>query len=278
MPPTPYNSHTNPSIYYGPAPTYGPQPPQPVAPGTNPFAAQFYQAGGTSGQSATYPWGGYGAEPPGYQGGGLPPANNPFSPPAPTGGPGYETWNGYRILQHGPGGNVLVDRDGVPTAYDQWGNLLPHLYAGYNHAADGSGNGQPAPATPAATPPGGVSAPAPGTPPTFYGPTTASPYLQLQNLLPYLDANTRAQLNDTLTGAGFQPTGAMTTYGTSDYVRPAQFDENDLAKLVMNDNLRQWMRFFLGNLGWGISYQLPGGYTPGTGAPPAPPAPPNPPA
>lgn len=202
--------------------------------------------------------------------------------PAPTaapatggGGPGYDTWNGYRVIRRAPNGNVLVDVNGEALAYDPWGNHIPHLFFGPgggdpNGGEGGSGGGgaPAAPTVPAVpTPPGQM-------PNTFYAPAVGSPYLQLGgNFLSYMGDAERAQLVDTLRRAGFKDTGAYSTYGPSDFLKPPEFDEQDLAALAVNDNVRQWLRFFLGNLGYGIGYQLPAGYQPGSGLPTPPPNP-----
>lgn len=255
MPYTPYNPHTNPSIYLGP-----PVPPKPVTP-LKPWTKTSGVEGGLMGNLPA----------PAYGNGGYPP---PPAPPAAAGGggPAADLWNGMRVLQRSPGGNVLVDENGVPTAYDPWGNKIPHLYAGIAggdpNGGGGGGGGAPSPAAPT------VPTPPQQTPPTFYAPTTGSPYLQFGNLAAYMNDIQRQQLNDVLKAAGFQSTGTMNAYGLSDYLRPAQFDETDLAKLAgLSPEMRQWMRFYLGNLGWGSSYQLPAGYVPGSGLPTPPPNP-----
>ena len=198
--------------------------------------------------------------------------NTPPATPASGGGGGGDTYNGWPIVDRSPGGNILVLENGVPTAYDPWGNKIPHLYAGAaggdpNGGAGGGGGAPAVPTTPA------VPTPPTGVPPTFYAPTTGSPYLQLGNLWGYMNDPQRAQLNDLLIKAGFKPTGALTTYGNSDYLRPAQFDQQDLMALTDNENIRQWLRFYLGDLGYGISYGLPAGYQPGSGLPTPPPSP-----
>ena len=199
-----------------------------------------------------------------------------YTPPSVAGGggggaggggggtPAGDLWNGYTILMRGPGGNVLVDYNGVPTAFDAYGNLISHLGVGYTSADPNAG---PAPAEqPPAPPPAapGVAAPGPSGPPTFYAPTTGSPYLQLgQNFLGYLDPTMRSQLNDQLLGAGFGATGTGGLYGPSDYLRPANFSASDVNAITQNETLRNWLQFFLGNYGYGISYQLPGDYAGG---------------
>ena len=185
-------------------------------------------------------------------------------------------WNGHRVIRHGPGGNILVDINGEAQAFDAWGNSIPHLGVNYTSADPNATFVEPLP-TPVIDPvtgAPGLPTPPGQSPQTFYSPTTGSPYLQLPgNFLSYMDDPARAQLNDTLKGAGFQATGNYNTYGPSDYVRPAQFDENDLASLVTSDSVRQWLRFFMGNLGYGQSYALPAGYKPGSGLPTPPPNP-----
>ena len=216
------------------------------------------------------------------------PGANPPRPPSPVGAPATgsgqpagDYWNGYRVIQRAPNGNVLVDVNGEALAYDPWGNHIPHLFFGPgggdpNGGAGGGGGGAaaPAPTTPALpTPPG-------TTPTTWYSPPTGSPYLQLPgNFLSYMSDAERSQLADTLRGAGFQATGAYSTYGPSDWLRPTQFDQNDLNSLALNGNVREWLRWFLGNMGYGLSYQLPAGYQAGSGLPTAPqyPLPPTPP-
>lgn len=215
---------------------------------------------------------------PAYGNGGYP------TPPATQGGggggaPAGDMWNGYRVVQRSPGGNVLVDVNGDLQAYDPWGNRIPHLYAGAaggdpngGGQNGGGGGGGAAPVATPTTP--GVPTPVQGTPTTFYSPTTGSPYLQLGgNFLSYLDNPQRQQLDSALRGAGFQATGAMNTYGPSDYIRPPQFDMQDINNLAVSEPLRQWLRFFLGNYGYGQSYQLPAGYVPGSGLPTPPPMP-----
>ena len=209
---------------------------------------------------------------PAYGNGGYP--TTTATAPA-GGGGGGDTYNGWPIVDRSPGGNILVLENGVPTAYDPWGNKIPHLYAGAaggdpNGGGGGGGGGGGAPAVPT-TP--AVPTPPTGVPPTFYAPTTGSPYLQLGNLWGYMNDPQRAQLNDLLIKAGFKPTGALTTFGNSDYLRPAQFDQQDLMALTDNENIRQWLRFYLGDLGYGISYGLPAGYQPGSGLPTPPPSP-----
>ena len=261
MPPTPYNPHSNPSIYYQPKPPVGPKPPKP-------------QTWAGAGAQVTPPRVNYNVPPTTEF---SPGANAPrppspvYAPPAGGGGaPAGDYWNGMRVLQRSPGGNVLVDENGVPTAYDPWGNKIPHLYAGAaggdpNGGGQGGGGGGAAPVATPTTP--GVPTPVQGTPATFYAPTTGSPYLQLGNLLAYMNDPQRQQLDSVLKGAGFQPTGEMNTYGTSGYVKPPQFDQTDVNNLALSDSMRQWLRFALGYLGWGSSYQLPQGYVPGSGLP-----------
>lgn len=197
--------------------------------------------------------------------------NGGYPTSAPTGGTGGSAAPA-RI--EGPYGNWFDPTSGVDGDWkDAWGNIIAHMNVTPGAGGPGTPAGfprNPDPTVPTAPVPG-VPTPPQQTPQTFYAPTTGSPYLQLGgNFLSYMSDPERAQLNDTLTKAGFQSTGALSTYGPSDYLRPAQFDENDLASLVVNDNVRQWLRFFLGNLGYGASYQLPAGYQPGSGLPTAP--------
>ena len=261
---------------YG-TPTPGPFGGGYTPPAPTPTPAQNYQAPGSH-QSGVN-GGLMGNLPAPAYGGGYP------TPPAATGGGGGgggNTYNGWPIVDRSPGGNILVLENGVPTAYDPWGNKIPHLYFGPaggdpNGGSGGGGGGTAAPVAPTTpalpTPPG-------STPTTWYSPPTGSPYLQLPgNFLSYMSDAERSQLADTLRGAGFQATGAYSTYGPSDWLRPTQFDQNDLNSLALNGNVREWLRWFLGNMGYGLSYQLPAGYQPGTGLPTAPqyPLPPVPP-
>lgn len=112
----------------------------------------------------------------------------------------------------------------------------------------------------------------PGFAPTFYAPTTDSPYLTLpQNWLAFVDPTMRQQLQQQLQQMHFNPTGDVGQYGEQMYTRPSQFNIQDLNQIA-DPAIRQWLRFFLGNLGYGISYQLPSTPT----APGIPTAPPNP--
>lgn len=269
MPYTPYNPHTNPSIYYGNMPPATiPKPPgysggwPPAGPGSGGGQAARYNVPPTTEFSP-------GANPP------RPPS--PLYPPgykAPGGAPAGDYWNGYKIIQHGPGGNILVDWNGQPKAFDAWGNEIAHLGVGYTSADPNAGPSPQGPAAPVPDPTApGLPTPPSQVPTTFYSPTNGSQYLQFGNFLSYLNDQQRSQLNDTLTGAGFRSTGAMSTYGNADYIRPPQFDEQDLAGLNTSDNMRQWLRWYLGNLGYGQSYQLPAGYQAGSGIPTPPPSP-----
>lgn len=246
-------------------PVYGPQPPPP--PGTNPWQMPGFP---TPPPQPTYDPGPFERGPSYYVPGAAPVPN--FAAPPPQTSGGYEA----PAYPEGPGGNHWDPNRGPFGEWvDAWGNTIPHMNYGYNDQGQPDlpqyGGPEPAPAAPAAPAPG-VPTPPPTGPATFYAPTTGSPYLQLPgNWLGMIDPVLRAQLHDQLVGSGFQSTGQLGTYGESTYLRPPEFNDNDLASLVTNDNIRNWLRFFLGNYGYGISYQLPASYA--GGEPPAPPTP-----
>lgn len=247
-----------------PPPVYGPQPPP---------ANPWQMPGNFTPPAPAYDPGPFERGPSYYVPGAAPTPPSFGAPPVQT---GADTGGGYEAPT-GPYGNWFDPGAGPHGEWrDAWGNVIPHM----NYVPGGGGPGTPedlmplvapAPAAPAAPAPG-VPAPPPTGPATFYAPTTGSPYLQLPgNWLGMVDPVLRAQLHDQLVGAGFQSTGQLGTYGESTYLRPPEFNDTDLSALVTNDNIRNWIRFFLGNYGYGISYQLPASYT--GGIPPAPPTP-----
>ncbi len=212
---------------------------------------QFTAPGGFASQlNATFP-GGAGQPgnnlptPPNYGGGGGPaaPATDPNWHGAPPNPGDWWLPDGEGPSAHNPAGGHWVGREPSPPA----------------------GTGVLPPGT-------GVGAGAGNFNPMFYAPTTNSPYLTLpQNWLGYVDPTTRQQLQQQLEKMKFNPTGDVGQFGEQMYLRPSQFNIQDLNQ-ISDPAIRQWLRFFLGNLGYGISYQLPNTPT----APGIPQAPPNP--
>ena len=193
------------------------------------------------------------------------------------GGGGGAPANGH--YQEGPFGNWANE---YGDWFDAWGNRIPH--GGY--VPGGGGPGTPADmrvlvdqnpdGTPIGQPPGAPVAPvAPAAAPpvpsvmptTFYGPGGQSNYLQFQNQwLGLLDPNTRLALDEQLQRAGYKPTGQIGQYGETSYLDTNGPAANDLS-FILDPALRQWVRFFLGQLGYNQSYQLPASYVPGSGTP-----------
>lgn len=109
----------------------------------------------------------------------------------------------------------------------------------------------------------------PSVPPTparsFYAPPTNTPYVQIpEAFLAYLTPSQQMTLDETMQQLGYRPVGQVTRYGESAYIAPTppagwpQLQPN-LSRITDN-NLRSWMRFFLGQYGTGISYNLPENY------------------
>lgn len=261
MNPPNYTPTTSP---WGVPPAPGPwnQPPRPpVAPVPNFQAPGSRASGQNGGLMGNLPAPAYG--------------NGGYTPPPPTATGGAPA-PAPRI--EGPYGNWFDPTDGPHGNWkDQWGNVIAHMNVTPGAGGPGTPAGFPTlPTTPetGGLTPAGVPTPPAAMPNTFYAPTTGSPYLQLpSNFLSYFGDTERAQFVDSLRRAGFKDTGAFGLNGPSDFIKPPQFDETDILALSQNENIRQWMRFFLGNLGYGIGYQLPGNYQPGTGLPAAPPRP-----
>jgi len=272
-----------------------PWPPVPTYPPLGP--------GSYLGQGTYIPGGPTLPAPPGYTGGPYLPGysgtgNNPVIPgynapvggggggyPAPPaagggggGGGGGAGFNGH--YAEGPFGNWM---DQFGTWHDAWGNTIPH--AGYVPGGGGPGtppelrylvdqnpDGTPiAPAVPAPNLPsgpiGGTLPPvAPVMPTTFYQPMGPTNSLQLSNqFLALLDPNTRLALDEQLQRARFAPTGQIGQYGETTYFATGA---EDLSQ-ILDSNIRQWIRWFLGQMGYGGTYQLPSSYT--GGIPMAPP-------
>ncbi len=248
-------------------PPYSPPRPPQVPAGLSPVQlAQLMQPAQQPMTAGSGPGGyvGQGTYIPGYNpqvGMGAPSA----PPPAASGGGGGAPFNGH--YQEGPYGNWA---DEWGTWHDAWGNTIPH--AGYVPGGGGAGTppelrymvgqtpeGQPlnpvatAPVAPAATP----ALPGPQAPPVFYAPSTSSPYLTLpQNWLSFVDPNVRLQLDEQLQRIGFRPTGTIGQFGEGVYLRPPSLSDEQLA-FISDPNIRQWIRFYLGSLGYGSSYTLP---------------------
>jgi hypothetical protein len=261
-------NYTPTSSPWGVPPTPGPWTPKPPtapkAPPITPLNPWTYQSGVNGGLMGNLPAPAYGNG--SYP---TPPQTQGVAGPAPA------------PRQEGPYGNWFDPTSGVDGDWkDAWGNIIAHMNVTPGAGGAGAPNAGfpqvydlPAPAAPTAPVPG-VPTPPGQMPNTFYAPTTGSPYLQLpSNFLSYLGDTERKQFIDSLRGAGFQDTGAYGLNGPSDFIKPPDFDESDIQALTQSDNVRQWMRFFMGNLGYGIGYQLPGGYVPGSGLPAAPPWP-----
>ena len=236
---------------------YTPSPPNynvPYVPGPATYQSQWAAAGGLPSAPAA----------PGGGGGG--------------GGVGGAAFNGH--YAEGPFGNWM---DEFGTWHDAWGNTIPH--AGYVPGGGGPGtppelrylvdqnpDGTPivqegpygVPSTPPAPPVEPVP-PVTVMPTTFYQPMGQTNSLQLSNqFLALLDSNTRLALDEQLQRARFAPTGQIGQYGETTYlVNGAE----DLSQ-ILDPNLRQWIRWFLGQLGYGATYQLPSSYAGGIPAAP----------
>jgi len=256
MPPTPWG-----------APPAAPpnKPPVPVAPPVDPRYNQGprYNTPGATYAPGTPPYmlpgwnGGMGGNP---FGGGT-----PYAPPAlPQGGgygaPAAPAWE--PPPKPNPTAYWLPDGDGI---HGHWVN---------NDTPNGGPDpAWPVPPVPPVDTPGAVPGAPPSFAPSYYAPSVPSPYLTLpSNWLSNIDPTMRAQLNQQLQGLGFNPTGSVGQYGEQLYMAPPQFNNENLSALS-DPGLRQWIKFFLGGLGYGISYNLPSTYT-GQGMPPAPPMPP----
>ena len=167
------------------------------------------------------------------------------------------TSGGGGVSVTGGGGGAVSDAGGVPVA--------PGGDAGVGVGGDaGAVNEAPAPS---------VGPSVPSVPPTtFYAPPAymARPYFQLpEAFLAYLSPSQQRTLDETLQTIGFDPMGQVTRYGESGYLlRTDQVNPNFDA--ITDPSLRQWLRFFYGQFGRGISYQLPADYG-GTGLPTPPP-------
>src|SRR3990167_429027 len=243
---------------------YTPSPPNynvPYVPGPATYQSQWAAAGGLPSAPTAPGGGGYSA--PSIAGGG---------------GGGGAAFNGH--YAEGPFGNWM---DQFGTWHDAWGNTIPH--AGYVPGGGGPGtppelrylvdqnpDGTPiVPAVPAPNLPsgpiGGTLPPvAPVMPTTFYQPMGPTNSLQLSNqFLALLDPNTRLALDEQLQRARFAPTGPIGQYGETTYFATGA---EDLSQ-ILDPNIRQWVRWFLGQMGYGGTYQLPSSYT--GGIPTAPP-------
>lgn len=255
---TPPGGYTNPAAQPPagpPAPPVRPPAPSPWKPGTPAqppympaaWVDQLTAPGNPLSQlNGTFP-GGAGQQPPmvppNYGGGGgtaAPKVDPNWNPP-----PHKDDW-------------FLPDAEG-PTAQNPLGGHWVH--------GGPTANQPPAGVLPTSALPG-----SPNYAPTFYAPTTNSPYLTLpQNWLSYVDPTVRGQLQQQLEKMKFNPTGDVGQFGEQMYLRPSTFNISDLNQIA-DPAIRQWLRFFLGNLGYGISYSLPTTPT----APGVPAAPPNP--
>lgn len=123
---------------------------------------------------------------------------------------------------------------------------------------------------------GGPSVPPlpPQPPPTFYVADTKSPYFSIpREFLGYMTDAQRAQFADTLKQMGYAPQGQVGQYGEQLYEKGGGRFGNPF--LQLDPALRDWLNFFLGNNGYGISYQVPDTWTGTVGGGVLPPAPPQ---